>query len=278
MANINENYLCYTIALQSQERRDMAIGVLAGLGIEGFEETEDELIASGKANAVQQTEVEDYLNSEGLSFKLSLVENQNWNAIWESSFEPVVVGDFAVVRAGFHDPVPGVLHDIVITPKMSFGTGHHATTYLMMQLMRELNFNGKSVFDFGTGTGILAILAEKLGAQTVLAIDIDDWCVDNALENAEQNNCRHITVRQQNQPPQGPVFDVVLANINRHILLENMAAMQGITQPGGLLLLSGLLVADEASIVEAAENEGLSCFKVQKRAGWLALLLKKSFR
>jgi ribosomal protein L11 methyltransferase len=102
--------------------------------------------------------------------------------------------------------------------------------------------------------------------------------VDNALENAEQNNCRHITVRQQNQPPQGPVFDVVLANINRHILLENMAAMQEITQPGGLLLLSGLLVADEASIVEAAENEGLSCFKMQERAGWLALLLKKSFR
>ncbi|TAD83210.1 MAG: 50S ribosomal protein L11 methyltransferase [Bacteroidetes bacterium] len=273
----SEVFIRYVIDVQNQERKDMAIGMLADLGIEGFEETDHTLIASGKSADVQQAEVEVYLAAAGLEYERSLVQNQNWNAIWESSFVPVVVDDFAAIRANFHAPVAGVQYDLVITPKMSFGTGHHATTYLMVQLMRGLNFKGQSVFDFGTGTGILAILAEKLGAESVLAIDIDDWCVDNAIENVAQNGCKAISVKQLSEPPPAPWFNIVLANINKHILVQNMAAMHQVLFSGGFLLLSGLLAADEHDVAEAARAEGFLCLSVSEKAGWIAMLLTKAF-
>ncbi len=131
----------------------------------------------------------DLTSSLQLSFSKTIIEETNWNQVWESNFDPVIVDDFVAVRAHFHEPIKNVQHEIVITPKMSFGTGHHATTYMMMQQMRELDFAGKNVFDFGTGTGVLAILAEKLGAQKVIAIDNDDWSIENADENVKRNNC-----------------------------------------------------------------------------------------
>ena len=122
-------------------------------------------------------------------FKETLIPEANWNQVWESNFDPVIVDDFVAIRADFHEPVKGVSLEIIITPKMSFGTGHHATTYMMIEQMRELDFTGKSVFDFGTGTGVLAILAEKLGANKVIAVDNDEWSIENAEENFEKNNC-----------------------------------------------------------------------------------------
>ncbi len=150
---------------------------------------------------------------------IAAIEKQNWNALWESNFEPVQVDDFVGVRAGFHAPFGGVVeHDIVITPKMSFGTGHHGTTYCVMQLMRGIDFANKSVFDFGTGTGILAILAQKLGAGPVLAVDNDDWCIENASENIIVNNTQSIEIEKVNDANLNKKFNIIIANINKNII------------------------------------------------------------
>ncbi|MBK8951467.1 MAG: 50S ribosomal protein L11 methyltransferase [Chitinophagaceae bacterium] len=158
---------------------------------------------------------------------------------------------------------------------MSFGTGHHATTYMMMQQMRNIPFLGKSVFDFGTGTGVLAILAEKLGAASVFAIDNDDWSIENARENCQFNNCALVELHKMNSASVKRKFDIILANINKNVILENMNALaEGLT-PGGILLLSGLLQADEADVSAKAKEMGFKYVEKNNRNGWIILKINK---
>jgi ribosomal protein L11 methyltransferase len=275
---MNQPYTRYVIVVPNGESRHLAIHFLADMGLEGFEETDTELIGSGAEQAVNQQRIEAYLQDTGLPYTRQTVANENWNALWESSFEPVVVDDFVAVRADFHAPVANVEYELIITPKMSFGTGHHATTHLMMGQMRHLAFGQAKVLDFGTGTGILAILAEKLGAAAVLAVDIDDWCVENAQENADRNECRSIGVAQQSSPPLDDSFDVVLANINKHILLAHMAQLARNIRAGGVLLMSGILQNDGAELAKSAEREGLMHHGTTERQGWLCVRFRKTFR
>jgi ribosomal protein L11 methyltransferase len=204
----------------------------------------------------------------------TVVEPQNWNAVWESSFELVIVPGFCTVRAAFHAMNPETPHDIVITPKMSFGTGHHATTRLMIQAMRELAFPGQRVLDFGTGTGILAILAAQLGASMVLAIDNDEWSVDNARENIAANKTDTVQIRQGSLEavPATEQFDIILANINRHILLSHMPDMYGLLRTGGKLLLSGIFAVDEYAITEKAILSGFKKHSIMQEGDWIAML------
>jgi len=164
------NHIQIIIPVASVELQDLLIALLAEIGYEGFEQDNTEIKAYINADMYQADEVRSLLKEYQLDFKLNTIEQQNWNEIWESNFEPVTVDDFVGIRAHFHQPISGVSHQIVITPKMSFGTGHHATTYSVMQLMREIDFKNKTVFDFGTGTGILAILAEQLGLEKFLLL------------------------------------------------------------------------------------------------------------
>lgn len=235
----------------------------------GFEQTDEKLIAYFDEEEPGQEEIEKVL--EGYSFELTEVEEKNWNEEWEKNFQPVAVEDFVAVRAHFHEPISHVQHEIVITPKMSFGTGHHATTYMMMQQMGEINFENKTVFDFGTGTGILAILAEKLGAQRIIAIDVDDWSIENAKENFERNGCSRIEVSLSSQVPVEQ-FDIVLANINRNVILDYMPQLVKALRKNAFILFSGLLVADDYDIITAAEHKGLALLKRDERQGWLSLL------
>jgi ribosomal protein L11 methyltransferase len=273
---INEEYTRYIISVSSEEQKDILVALLAEWGIEGFEEGESELFASGKTDEVDKGEIEAYLSENEITFTKEVVVNQNWNTVWESNFQPIQVDDFVGVRADFHAPFTGVEYEIVITPKMSFGTGHHATTFMMMQLMRMVDFKEKTVFDFGTGTGILAILAEKLGAKNVLAADNDDWCIENANENVERNNCQNIDVEKKDCPPAGQNFDIVLANINRNIILENFSALSDNVLAGNKLLLSGLLVADGPDILAESEKFAFKKLNSIEKNGWIALLLEKS--
>lgn len=273
---INAEYTRYAIAISSEDQKDILVALLAEWGIEGFEEAETELFASGKTEEVEQELIEEYLKDNQISFSKSIVKNENWNAVWESNFQPIQVDDFVGVRADFHPPFTGVEQEIVITPKMSFGTGHHATTFMMMQLMRHLPFAGLDVFDFGTGTGILAILAEKLGAAFVLAADNDDWCIENATENLERNSCANIEILKASFPPAGRQYGIVLANINKNIILENFAALSAMVPVGGLLLLSGLLVADGPDILQESEKWGFKKNGDLEKNGWIALSLEKS--
>lgn len=254
----------------------MLIALLDEVGFTGFEETGDTLLAFVPEGDFDETALTGLADRLGFSYEVSNVGEENWNAKWESEFEPVVVGDFCTIRAHFHEVATDTRHEIVITPKMSFGTGHHATTQLMIMAMQEITFSGKRVLDFGTGTGVLAILAEKLGSRDVLAIDNDEWAVNNSLENLERNNCRHITVQNASvESVDGGCFDVILANINRHILLDSMSALFSQTCSGGQLIMSGLLEADEEVVTRSATAAGYAVNKVNTRNGWISIACGK---
>ena len=265
------NYIQLTITAVEADQETL-ISYLSELGATGFEQQENALLAYFAEDAFPSYEVNEILKD--FEFQISTVKEQNWNEVWEQAFQPVVVGDFCAVRAHFHEPIAGVEHEIIITPKMSFGTGHHATTFLMMQQMQSLYFTGKTVFDFGTGTGILAILAEKLGAQKITAIDNDEWSFENAQENVERNNCTKIDIKLASVLPKQS-FDLVLANINRNVILQYMPYLNALVNTKGLLLLSGLLVDDKEEIVEACRQEGFLIINEAEKTNWISLLFKK---
>lgn len=264
-----ESTIQLSFQLADQDQKDLLIAQLSDLGFDAFEETETGLEAYIAADNFDENAVKELLQDQ--VYTQTSIAKQNWNQLWESNFEPVQVEDFVGIRAGFHEPIQGVTHEIVITPKMSFGTGHHATTYLVMNAMRNLNFKGKTVLDFGSGTGILAILAEKLGAQAVLAIDNDDWCIENSLENLAINQTQSIRVEKADSAALSEQFDIILANINKHIILENMVHLQKALAPGGTILLSGLLVEDEPDILAASIKNGWKHLFTNTRNGWIVL-------
>ena len=264
-----------SIEVADEAVKDMMIAELADLGFDGFEETETGLfsyIYSAKFDAEVTAGLADLVSRHGASYTSNAIDKQNWNALWESNFEPVLVDDFVGVRANFHEPFNDqVEHDIIITPKMSFGTGHHGTTYSVMQLMRGIDFKGQSVFDFGTGTGLLAILAHKLGASYVLGVDNDDWCIENASENIVVNNTQTIEIQKVNDANLNKKFNIIIANINKNIILDNLAFLADATVPGGVVLLSGLLVEDEAEIEAACAVLGWKHQETRTRNNWIAL-------
>lgn len=255
----------------AEYQQEALIAFLEDYRATGFEQTDETLVAWFEEGFAKE-EVLKIL--EGYSFQLTEVEGRNWNEEWERNFQPVRVDHFVAVRAHFHPPIRNVELEIIITPKMSFGTGHHATTYLMMRQMRSMDFTGKNVFDFGTGTGILSILAEKRGAQKITAIDVDDWSIENATENFERNGCTKIDVSLSSQIPQQP-FDVILANINRNVILEYMPQLAKALSPGASVLFSGLLVADEDAVKFAAQNFDLYVKSRQEEGEWISLLFVK---
>ncbi len=264
-----------SIEVADEAVKDIMIAELADLGFDGFEETETGLfsyIDSAKFDTEVSGGLADLAAQHGATYTSNAIDKQNWNALWESNFEPVLVDDFVGVRANFHEPFNNqVEHDIIITPKMSFGTGHHGTTYSVMQLMRGIDFKGQSVFDFGTGTGLLAILAHKLGASYVLGVDNDDWCIENASENIVVNNTQSIEIEKVNDANLNKKFNIIIANINKNIILDNLAFLAEATVPGGVVLLSGLLIEDEPEIEAACAALGWKHQETRTRNNWIAL-------
>jgi ribosomal protein L11 methyltransferase len=257
------------------EKQDWLIAMLTQMGSDGFEQFDEAVIAYVLVENFNENEFNDFIAANGFSFEKEMIAVKNWNALWESNFEPVSVDDFVFVRAAFHDSRRGYQHEILITPKMSFGTGHHATTYIMMSQMRDINFAGKRVFDFGTGTGVLAILAEKLGAVSVIAVDNDEWSIKNAGENIINNNCKNISLFQQDDAKRVESFDVILANINKNVILDNIKTLSLQLQPGACILFSGLLSEDQTDIVRAAKTVGLEFQLKQERGQWICMLFVK---
>lgn len=265
-----------TIKDLQAEQREIAMALLGELGYTGFEEREDALLAFVPEADFDEAALAQLAKEQGYNYSIVDVAEQNWNALWESGFEPVVVDDFCTIRAHFHAAAQGTTHEIVITPKMSFGTGHHATTQLMIMAMKGVDFGGRRVLDYGTGTGVLAILAEKLGSADVLAIDNDEWAVNNSVENTERNASKHVVVRQATlKDIEGDCFEIILANINRHILLDTMALLFSKTCVNGILVMSGLLEEDEAIVTQAAKDEGFGITHVSKLNGWISIRCEK---
>jgi ribosomal protein L11 methyltransferase len=269
---MHKNYLQLQVSNINSDQAEILIAQLSELGFDGFEETADSLSAFINETDFDESAVNELFDTTDLSYTKSIIAATNWNESWEKNFDPVIVEDFAAVRAHFHAPINSVQHEIIITPKMSFGTGHHATTYMMMQQMSHINFSDKTVFDFGTGTGILAILAEKLGATDIYAIDNDEWSIENARENMEKNDCSHITLALRDEPGSPKKFDIILANINKHVILAYMANIIDNLSTNGLLLVSGLLAEDEADILKAVSNLHITHLKTVSKEKWLCML------
>jgi ribosomal protein L11 methyltransferase len=248
------------------------LGATTGLGA-GAGHCKTFILATDFEGEGIEKELNIIFNQHNITYLKSIIKEENWNAIWESNFEPVRVGDFVGIRAHFHPSFdPAVQYEIKITPKMSFGTGHHATTFTVMQMMEHLNFRGKSVYDFGTGTGVLAILAEKLGAVDLLAVDNDDWCIENANENILNNDTKCILIKKVDSAYQNRPFDIILANVNRHILEANMKELTQVAHLGSELILSGLLIDDQEDMIQLAANNGWNFVKSQPLNGWVSLL------
>ena len=260
-----------TIVTADQMQREQLIGQLASIEFDGFEEEENELKAYIQAANFNMAELEHVLTSLNLGYTSRVIPAQNWNAVWESNFSPVIVESFCAIRADFHHPVSGVKHEIIITPKMSFGTGHHATTYLMISGMKRIDFANKKVADFGTGTGILAILAEKLGSNAVWAIDIDEWSIENARENIDRNNCKRVVLEMKNGFETEETFDIILANINKYVILDNLNKLFHGCKRSTQLLISGLLKTDEAEVISAFERVGLTYLSTIEKDNWICL-------
>ncbi len=258
------------------EQSEILIAELSEAGIEGFEEGINELKAYIPADSWNEAEVNEIAERIGVSFLKELIEETNWNQVWESNFQPVTVDEFVSIRAHFHEPIKGVKHEIIITPKMSFGTGHHATTFMIIQMMGSMQMEGRSLLDFGTGTGVLAILASKCGASPVIAIDNDDWSIANARENILQNNCASVILKKGDTARLNLVFDIILANINKNVILDNFASLAKQLDPVGVLVLSGLLTSDEPEILARAQEEGLTLNQRLTKDNWLALKLYRN--
>lgn len=267
----------WNIDVQDPQQRDILIAQLSELGFDGFEEISGNLKAYGNPEMIEKTKAEALLQAAGLRYEIRDIVSQNWNALWESSFDPVCIGDFCRIHAHFHPAEAGYTHQICITPKMSFGTGHHATTRMMILMMQTLSFSGKKVLDFGAGTGVLAILAEKLGAASVLAVENDPGAVANARENAAVNQCRLLETKEGSLDAAGTeTFDMVLANINRNILVQYAAALAQKTVAGGQLLLSGILREDESLLQEAFEKQNFRKSDVLYEGNWACMRFIKN--
>lgn len=258
----------------SEEKAAIISAFLFDMGYDGLQETDEAFIISIQRSLFNEDDLKTTMDAQHTGYTLEITKEQNWNEQWERSFEPVQVDDFALIRASFHQPKSGVRHDIIITPKMSFGTGHHATTYLMMQLMREIDFSGKSVIDFGTGTGVLAILAEKLGAIDILAIDNDEWSIRNSEENIGANHCKNIRLELAQQMVHHQKAAIILANINLNVIVANLQNIKDAAAPEALVLFSGLMTEDEEIIRNHLKNNGFHIQKIEHRNGWIALLTK----
>ncbi|RKQ50415.1 [LSU ribosomal protein L11P]-lysine N-methyltransferase [Roseivirga pacifica] len=241
----------------------------------GFEAYINEAVFSHPA---VQTLFNRYRKQTRIWYELKKVPKVNWNEEWEKNYDPIEVGDQVYIRATFHAPKPEVPYDIVINPKMSFGTGHHATTHQMVALQMGIDHQDKDVIDIGAGTGILAIMAAKLGAKSVAATDIDDWCIENAEENFGLNNITPAFVKQGviADLKLTETYDIVLANINTNILLEEMEHYVNLMRDEAYLLLSGFYSFDQEQILEKAESLGLKKVKDSERNKWAALVLQKS--
>ncbi len=266
---------------------EILIAELSVLGFDSFGEEEDGFRAYIGACSYRSQPVTGLFDRyrkggpEKLSVEVSRMGGKNWNAVWESNFEPVRAGDQCLIRAPFHDSDPDVAHEIIIEPKMSFGTGHHETTVLMIQFMLDMELDGKYVLDMGCGTGVLAILAARLGASRVKAIDNYLYAYENTLENAKRNQVEGIEVLhgdaallREQQDKEQPC-DVILANITRNVLLEDMPAYHQVLQPGGELIMSGFMAFDKDVIFAAAKKYGLLFCGEKHQGDWVAVKFRK---
>lgn len=270
------NYLAYTFSNPNNENiKDMFIELLGEIGFDSFMDTDDGFTAYCSEPAFDKEGLDELLQMEQLAdvqvINKELIPDQDWNATWEASYEPAVIDETCRIRAPFHEPDNSYKYDLCIEPKMSFGTAHHETTSQIIKLMLTEDFKGKDVLDMGSGTGVLAILAKKLGSATTVAIDNDEWAYRNALDNIKMNDENDIIVELGDANSlNNRQFDIIIANINRNILLRDMKEYVKCLKKNGKIFFSGFYEADLVLIRKEAERLGLSYSNHVKKNEWTA--------
>lgn len=258
--------------------RDIVVAELGEIGFESFVESNEGVDAYIQESMFDEDLMKSLNSFNHAYFKIeytkNIIQNQNWNEVWEQSFEPINVNNKCMVRAPFHQAIVTIEHDIIIEPKMSFGTGHHETTFLMIQELLEMDLTNKNILDMGCGTGVLAILAEQKKAEKILAVDIDDWAYENTLDNIIKNNCSKIEVLKGGaECIKNKKFDVIIANINRNILLQDLTNYTNSLNNNGHILLSGFFSSDEDLLIEEATKNGLKLSNKKSKNDWTLLHL-----
>lgn len=275
------DYLELTIDFQPKDPwAEIALVQLADQGYESFVETETGIVAYAQVTAVdvlqplKGTFLAEDQTDVVITFQTKIIPQQNWNATWEADFQPVVVEDYLTILAPFHDKTNRTGMLVEILPKMSFGTGHHQTTWMMSKALFEMGKMPKKVLDMGTGTGVLAIIAEKLGAEKILAVDIEDWSVENTIENAERNDCHAITAACGDiDVIEAQQFDLILANINKNVLKAHIPTYRQLLDENGTLFLSGFFDSDVEELVDFCSQHGLTKRRVLNKDNWAAIEL-----
>lgn len=273
------NYLEFNFKIQPlQPWNEILMAELIEIGFDSFTEEYDGILAYIQKELFNEQNLQQLhlLNTPEVSISYAYTEmpNINWNEEWEKNFEPINVENQVSIRAEFHEN-QNLPHEIIIQPKMSFGTGHHATTYLMIQQMLDMDFDGKTVLDMGCGTSVLAIFAKQKGARKTVAIDIDEWSVENSKENVARNNVA-LEISQGTADNLGREnFDIILANINRNILISDIPTYVSVLNEGGSLLLSGLCFFDVDDILEVCAQQNLTLKRQLQKEEWVSLWLEK---
>lgn len=262
---------------------DILMSVLGDVGFESFVEEEDVLKAYIQQSLFNKEELQTSINQfpievDAIDYTYTEAEDKDWNEEWEKNFfKPIIIDDLCAIHSTFHTDIPKVKYDIIINPQMAFGTGHHETTSLILNELLQMDLQNKAVLDMGCGTSILAILASKRGAKPITAIDIDSWCVDNSKDNCRLNQITDIDIKLgdasilKDEKP----FNLVIANINRNILLQDMDKYVQVLQEKGKLLMSGFYTEDIAILQEKAESLGLHFVKTNHKNNWACLLVQK---
>lgn len=275
------NTLALTIKLNpKQPWAEILVAELAELNFDAFEEFEDGIKAYGSENKIDRRQIldETVLATGDFEYELEYesIPVQNWNATWEADFQPVFVGEELSILAPFHEQSLAKKISIEILPKMSFGTGHHQTTWMMANALLKETKLDIPILDMGTGTGVLAILAEKLGSKSILAIDIESWSVENTIENAERNQCKHIKALHGDVDLiENMKFDLILANINKNVLKSHLNSYLSTLNSGGKIMLSGFFDSDSAEMISFSEELGLKFVEKQTKDTWAQLTFIK---
>ena len=273
-------YACSFSNPENEILKDMFMELLGTIGFDSFMDTNDGFEAYCKEQDYNETELDEILQMEQFAdvslLKKELIPDQDWNATWEASYEPVVINELCRIRAPFHQVEGSYKYDLIIEPKMSFGTAHHETTSQIIELMLQSDFTGLDVLDMGSGTGVLAILAKKLGSATTVAIDNDEWAYRNALDNIRLNDENEIVVELGDADSlNNRQFDLILANINRNILLRDMKEYVKCLLDGGKIFFSGFYEEDLKLIAKEAESLGLKYISHVTKNNWTAAVFMK---
>lgn len=272
------NYIEIVISVPEEKSAlsEVVVAFLAEQGFESFCEEKDKLLAYISEDNYNEEMTKMLMSAYGMDFSKNLIQQKNWNEEWEKNFEPICIDNILTIKAPFHKQQFDTTHTIIIEPKMSFGTGHHATTYMMCKLMSEFDMSESQVLDYGSGTGILSIYAANLGAYNIVAIDVDEWAYENSKENTIKNKVSNITVLRgdiKNVPELK--YDFIFANINLNVLLKDIPVLAQHMNKGSILFLSGFLINEVTIIAKSCKEHGLILVRKIEKDNWSACVFNK---